>query len=459
MLHSTDHKTRNAVLAISLASSFLTPFMVSSVTIALPALGRDLRMGAVQMSWVTTAYLLCSAIFLIPFGKVADTYGRKRIFFYGIIIIGLSSVFSALAQNAILLIGTRVLHGLGASMVFGTGMAMLTTVFPPENRGKVLGLNVSFTYAGLSFGPVIGGFITHAFGWRAIFWINVPVCLLILLIIKVAVQQEWVEKKQGPFDSGGALLYGVAIAGIMVGFSRLTTASGAITAAGGVVVALLFIVYESRLSFPMIPIDLFRRNRVFAFSNIAALINYAATYAIGFLMSLYLQYIKGMDPGQAGFALIVQPVVMTVFSPLTGRLSDRIEPRYLASAGMGCIVAGLLLLTRLQAATPFVFIMLNLILFGMGFALFSSPNTSAVMGSVDRSRYGVASATVGTMRLLGQVFSMGLTMLLISILIGNARIAPENYPQLLQVMHISFVVFGGLCIVGLFASLARGNVR
>jgi EmrB/QacA subfamily drug resistance transporter len=454
-----DDSSRIPVAIVSFAAAFLTPFMVSSVNIALPSIGRDLSMGAVALSWVTTAYLLTSTVFLIPLGKIADTRGRKSMFLLGMIIVTVSSLLSALTNSGWLLILTRMLHGVGAAMGFGTAMAMLTSVFPPEKRGKMLGINVSFTYCGLMLGPVIGGFLTHRFGWRSIFFVTIPIGCAIAAIVPAAIKQEWKEKQQGRFDGFGAVLYGSSIALILIGFSQLTHRFGFWLVIMGVVTGVFFLFVESRAQVPILPISLLRRNRVFAFSNIAALINYSATFSIGFLMSLFLQYIKGMPPDRAGMLMIVQPIVMVVFSPLAGRLSDRIEPRVPASLGMGCIAVGLLLLASIGPGTPVLTIILIMTLFGFGFALFSSPNTSAVMGAVDRSLYGVASATVGTMRLLGQVVSMGFTMLLISIMIGEGKITPDRYPQFLKMMHLVCELFALVSGAGIAVSLVRGSVR
>jgi EmrB/QacA subfamily drug resistance transporter len=433
--------------------------MVSSVNIALPTMGRDLSMGAIALSWVTTAYLLCSTVFLIPFGKIADSHGRKAVFSLGMTIVTLSALLSALAQSGMLLIATRILHGVGAAMIFGTSMAMLTAVFPPEKRGRILGINVSFTYLGLMIGPTIGGFLTHHYGWRSLFWAIIPFGCIILVIVKTSIKQEWVQKEEGRFDFAGSMLYGASITLVLIGFSRLTSLWGLLATLLGAIAGAAFFAVELRAELPIIPITLFRNNRVFAFSNIAALINYGATYAVGFLMSLFLQYVKGLPPHKAGAIMLAQPLVMMVFSPLAGLLSDHVEPRIPASSGMGCIAIGLLLLASLNTDATMLRIILTLMLLGFGFALFSSPNTNAVMGSVDRSRYGIASATVGTMRLLGQVFSMGFTMLLISIMIGESNITPDRYPRFLKVMHLSCVLFAGLSVVGVAVSLVRGKMR
>jgi MFS family permease len=176
-------------------------------------------------------------------------------------------------------------------------------------------------------------------------------------------------------------------------------------------------------------------------------------------MSLYLQYIKGLDPLTAGAILVAQPIMMALFSPFAGRLSDSVEPRIVASIGMSIITVGLGLLAIVGNETSTVLVTLYLLLLGFGFALFSSPNTNAIMSSVEKKLYGVASATFGTMRLTGQMMSMGIVMLIFAVTIGNVQITPNAYPAFLQSMHIAFLVFSLLCIVGVFASLARGKVR
>jgi MFS family permease len=220
-----------------------------------------------------------------------------------------------------------------------------------------------------------------------------------------------------------------------------------------------FALWEARTASPLLDVSLFRKNRVFALSNLAALIHYSATFAVGFLLSLYLQYIKGFTPDGAGTVLVAQPAVMALLSPFAGRLSDVIEPRVVASLGMGMTAAGLLMLTFLVPDTSLGLILAALLLLGLGFALFSSPNTNAVMGAVEKRYYGVASGILGTMRLVGQMLSMGLVMLIFALYLGKAHIRPANYHLFLAGVRTAFAVFGVLCALGVFASLARGNVR
>jgi len=439
--------------------SFLTPFMGSSVNIALPRIGREFSMDAVLLSWVPTAYLLAAAMFLVPFGKIADIRGRKKIFIYGIVIYTLSSFLTGISTSAALLLCFRVLQGMGSAMIFGTGIAILTSVFPVGERGKALGINVAAVYSGLSFGPSLGGLLTQHLGWRSIFFLNVPLGLIIITFVFWKLKGEWAEAKGDKFDFIGSIIYSLSLVAIMYGFSRLPAMWGALLILIGVLGVLSFVLWEIRVESPVLNMNLFRNNRVFTFSNLAALINYSATSAVAFLLSLYLQNVKALNPQDAGFILVCQPVIMAIFSPLTGRLSDRIEPRIVASTGMGLTVIGLILLIFLGEKTPLGFIVVSLIILGFGFALFSSPNTNAVMSAVERRFYGVASATIGTMRLIGQTLSMGIAMLIFAIYMGKVQITPEYHSLFLTSMKIAFIVFAALCFGGTFASLARGKVR
>lgn len=450
---------KRAALLVATLASFLTPFMGSSVNIALPSIGKEFLMDAVLLNWVATSYLLAAAMFLVPFGKIADIYGRKKIFLYGVSIYTISSFLSAISTSAITLISFRVLQGIGSAMIFGTGVAILTSVFPVGERGKVLGINAAAIYLGLSLGPFVGGVLTQHLSWRSIFLANVPLGLVIIIFAFCKLKGEWAEARGEKFDFIGSIVYGISLATIMYGFSLIPAMSGLWLVLGGIFVLLLFVGWETKAENPVLDINLFRNNTVFAFSNLAALINYSATFAVGFFLSLYLQYIKALSPQNAGLILVSQPVVMAIFSPFAGRLSDKFEPRIIASAGMALSVISLSLFAFLNQKTALEFVVASLILLGFGLALFSSPNTNAVMSSVERRFYGVASATLGTMRLTGQMLSMGIAMLIFAIYIGKVQITPQYYPLFLTSIKTAFIIFAVLCFAGIFASLARGKVR
>jgi len=454
-----EHSNRLIILIAINLSSFLAPFMASSVNIALPSIGKEFDMGAILLGWVATSYILSSAIFLVPFGRLGDIYGRKLIFSYGIIVYTLTSLLIGFSFSSEMLIFLRVLQGIGASMLFSTAVAILTSVFPANERGKVLGINVAVVYVGLSLGPTLGGLLTQYLGWRSIFFVNVPLGFLIIIFTFWKLKGEWTGAKGEKFDFIGSIIYGLMLISIMYGFTRLTNYIGVVLVAFGVLCFCIFLIIELRIKNPVLNISLFKNSRSFAFSNLAALINYSATSATGFLISLYLQYIKSLTPRNAGFILLAQPITQAIFSPLAGRLSDKIEPRIVASIGMGLTAIGLLLLINLNNSVSLLFIIVSLIFLGFGFALFSSPNTNAIMSSVEKRYYGVASGTLATMRMVGQMLSMGVVMLIFSIYIGKEKITPEYYQAFLISAKITFIIFSVLCAGGIFASLSRGKVR
>jgi EmrB/QacA subfamily drug resistance transporter len=407
-----NRTTKRAALIVATLSSFIGPFMGSSVNVALPSIGQDYSMGAVLLGWVNTAYLLAAATFLVPFGRLGDIYGRKKIYMWGVLIFTCSSVLIANSGSGVAMILIRVFQGFGASMIFATGMPILISVFPVGERGKALGITVAAVYLGLSVGPFLGGIITQQLGWRYIFWLNLPLGLLLLMIIFFMLKGDWAEAKGAKFDFVGSVILAAALLATMYGFTNLPSLFAIILIIIGLIGMTLFVVFESRIQNPVIDINLFRHNTVFAFSNLAALINYAATFAVGFLLSLYLQRLKGLSPQEAGLVLVSQPIIQAIFSPMAGRLSDKTEPRTVASLGMTLTLIGLTLLFFLDADSSIKYIIACLVVLGFGFALFSSPNTNAIMSSVERRFFGVAGAMVSTMRQVGMMFSMGIVMMI-----------------------------------------------
>lgn len=456
---NNEMNNKKTALLVSALASFLTPFMISSVNIALPLIGNEFKINAVILSWIGLAYLLAAAMFLIPIGRIADIYGRKKIFTYGVIIYTLSSILCAISNSSGFLIFSRFLQGTGGAMIFGTAVAILTSVFPAGERGKAIGINVSSVYLGLSLGPFLGGVLTQHFGWRSVFIVSVPIGLIIIILIFLNLKGEWAEAKGEKFDFAGSAIYAFSLLSLIYGFSRLPDTNGLCLVLIGLLFVVLFIKWEINVENPVININLFKANKMFTFSNFAALIQYISTFGVTFLLSLYLQYIKGLNPQTAGLLLVSQPAIMVMFSSYAGKLSDRIEPKTLATIGMVITFTGLFLFIFLTEKTSTGFIVSNLIILGLGFALFSSPNTNAVMSCVERKFYGVASATLGTMRITGQMFSMGIVMIMLAVYMGKTQIIPEYYPLFLKSIKTTFSVFSILCFIGIIISLKRGNLR
>jgi len=454
-----DSEAKRAALLVAVSGSFVTPFMASSVNVALPSIGTEFRMDAVLLSWIATSYLLAAAAFLVPLGRLADIHGRKKVYTLGMALFAVASLLCAIAASAGMLIGFRALQGLGAAMMFGTGMAILTSVFPLEERGKVLGITVAAVYVGLSVGPFIGGVVTEHFSWRGVFLINVPIGLATIGLVFWKLKGEWAEAKGEEFDLTGSIIYGTALTVLMYGLSVVPSLTGVVLVGIGALGAAVFVKWENRQQSPVFNLSLFRQNRVFAFSGLAALLHYSATFAVTFLLSIYLQQVKDISPRSAGLILVTQPAVMAIFSPLAGWISDRTEPRIVASAGMGFTTIGLIALTLLTQDSSLGFMIGSLVVLGFGFAFFSSPNMNAIMSSVEKRFYGVASGSVGTMRLLGQVISMGVATVIFALFMGRVQITPEYRPVLVNALNCAFAVFAVFCGGGIFASLARGRLR
>jgi len=452
--HRTAHSIDLAVMAIG---SFLTPFMGTAMNVALKNIGGELSMSAVLLGWVGTSFLLASAVSLVPIGKIADMVGRKKIFMWGVGVFTLGSLLCSIATTATSFIAFRVIQGIGSAFIFATSTAIVTSIFPLDKRGWALGIVSAAIYLGTSLGPVLGGFLTGFWGWRSIFWVGVLLGLVILPLVFWKLKGEWADAAGERFDWMGTAIYGVALAALMLGFTRLPTPLGIGLTLIGMTGIVLFVVWEAHAASPILNLSVFRHNTVFTFSNLAALINYSATAAVGFLLSLYLQHIKGSSPQQTGLILVAHPLMMTLLSPLAGRLSDRIASRTLASAGMALTTLALIPFIFLNAQTPFWAIILCLGIVGSGFGLFSSPNVNAIMSAVESKSYGIASATLATMRLIGQTLSMSIATLIFALYLGQVAITPEVYPQFLASIKSAFAVFALLCFLGIFASLARGN--
>lgn len=456
---AVTEQDKKVALTVAILSSFLTPFMISSLNIALPTIAKEFSTNAILMGWVATSYLLTTATFLIPIGKLSDIYGRKKIFVYGIFLFTLTSLLCGIASSIQQLILFRSLQGIGSAMIFSTSTAIITAIFPQSERGKVLGITASSVYTGLSIGPFLGGVITDLLSWRTIFFLVTPIGIAIIYLMLKFLKLEWADSKGDRYDYFGAILYIFLSSCMMLGITNLLTRFGQILFVIGIILLIVFLIVELNVTTPILDVRLILTNKAFFFSNLAALANYSATFAVTFLLSIYLQYIKGFSPKLAGTFIIVLPVMMAIFSPFAGRLSDRIEPRILSSTGMFVIGVSFIPLSFIKEQSHYAIILIALFFQGVGFALFSSPNTNAIMSSVERRFYGVASAIMATMRMIGQSLSLGISLLVFSIFLGTAKITSQNHPALIKSIGTGFVIFTIISFLGMFASLKRGNIH
>ncbi|MDY0131296.1 MAG: MFS transporter [Desulforegulaceae bacterium] len=449
----SDPKT--TLLIVSIAQ-FFTPYMTSAVGVAIPAIGMEFKASAFELGLIQTAYMLGISLFLVPSGRMADIKGRKKVYTLGILLFTITTAIILFSKTMVFFIALRFLQGAGASLIMSTSIAILTSVFPANKRGKAMGIVVACVYLGLSAGPGLGGLLVTGIGWRFVFVLVIPFQLIALYLTFFKLKGEWKEAENERFDWGGTIIYMAALFLLILGATRLdTSAWGVYLFIAGLLGVVGFVVFESYVKFPILNVLLLRNNRVFALSNLATMINYASSFGITFLFAIYLQVIKGFSARDAGFILIAQPVIQAVFSPVIGRLSDRFSSSKLATLGMAVCAVSLFLCSFVTETTSIVNIYLILIIMGTGFAIFSSPNMNAVMSSVESKYYGFAASFVATMRTIGMLVSMTFITFLFSVLMGELEVSYETKDLFLATMKISFILFSGLSVLGVFCSMGR----
>lgn len=453
MEYANINPNRNVTLLIVCLVNFTVSLLQPSVNIALPSIGRELSISAVTLGWINNAWVLAVAAVLVPAGRLSDIYGRRKQFTLGMVLFTVFSFLCALAYSGTMIIAFRIMQGLSCGMIISTSVAILTSSFPVEERGRVLGIHVAAVYIGLSMGPFLGGIFTEHFGWRSIFFLNAGIGLLVVILIFWKLEVGQSERRTEKFDLTGAVGYILFLVLILYGLSVLPAWTGAIPVVSGILIAMGFVWWERKQHHPLFDLMLFKTNTVFVFSNLATLINYSATTAIIFLLSFYLQYIKGFSSQTAGLVLLIEPVVMAMFSPFVGRIADRVKPQFLSSTGLFLNMIALVMLAFTGTETSLAYIGVSLAIFGIGMGFFVSPNTSVIVGSVDKKILGAATGLQATSRYMGMAVSMAIVMIFFSIYFGNAQLTPQLYPSFLASLPVMFSIFAALSFLGIFAQL------
>ena len=448
---------RWVTLLIFCMGSFLIPLTMSAVPIAIPALAKELSANAIYVSWIPVSFVLSNLIFLLPAGRLADIYGRRRIYLLGNAVFALASLLAGLAQSIEMLLLFRLLQGVGAAMFFSTGMAIISTVFREHGRGAALGWVVSSVYTGLLCGPLIGGWLSDTLGWRAVFIFPLPFIFACLLLGLLKMKGEWFgDAKQG-FDWLGSFWVMGIILSTFIGLSHLHQLRGQVVLLFAVVCFFVFFQHCRRATYPLVPLAIFRRNTLFTRSLLSSVCMYSGTYAFVFIMALYLQLNRGLSATSAGQLMMVQAIFMVLLAPISGRLSDRFQARFIATLGCLLNVIGFVLLCFLDENMSLSLIALALAVIGLGFGLFSTPNNSTALGAVNENNLSIASSLTNQARLSGQMISTALASLLLTIFIGNQEILPDQYLAFEQV--VKWIVYISLILtaLGTFFSYTRGN--
>ncbi len=448
---------RNILLLACCIATFITPLLSTMMNLSLVNIGEEFGVGSHSLAYVNTSYLLASVIFMVPFAKAGDIWGKKRILMLGIVIIAVSSLIAVFSPSFWFLIACRAMVGAGAAAVTCTSMSMIADVFPVEMRGGAIGMQTMCVYIGLAVGPPIGGALNDLLGWHSLFYMMIPICVASLALIMLF-RKEISPDAGSRFDANGTVLYGIGIFLSMLGVINMPAAWSFASLIVGIVFMILFVRSQIGNPYHLLNVEIFR-NRTFSGSCLAAFMSYAASYSITFFMAMYLQSIGSLTATQAGFLMLVQPAVQAVGTPLFGRLSDKVaDKRILPTSGMLFTALGLVILMMLGETMSLAVVVLALLTVGFGFSLFSAPNTSVIMSSVHPSETGEASAMVSVTRQTGMMISMGIAMLFIALIMGSAdNLSPETYGDFLLVMKVSFGVCLVMCLIGAVASALRGK--
>ncbi|HJJ55293.1 MAG TPA: MFS transporter [Methanocorpusculum sp.] len=449
---------QNLILLVTSIGTIVNPLLGTMIILAMPIIGTEFTISAHDLGWLSTAYILANAIALVPAAWIVDKIGCRKSYFIGTLIVGISCLLSIFAPSFSVLLTLRVTAGLGISFVMITSIAILTRIFPKSKRGFVIGINTTMVYVGLTLGPFLGGILADNFGWQSIFIITVPMIVSSGILVMALLNREFKEPV-ARFDLIGALLYSAATFCLMYGLSTITDDFSIVLAGIGLVIFIIFICYELREKHPVLHISLFAKNRRFARSSYAALLNYAASYAVTYMLSLYLQSVGQLTASEAGLILLVQTLIQVIGTPIAGKLADKMDSKYLATGGMILTFIGLLLLSNLgmSGASNRGYLLIIQIFLGIGVAFFSAPNSSTIMSSVGKKEYSAASSTIAVVRQYGMLISMAICMSAISICVGSSEVLNESmYGGFAIALQVSMLICAGLAVLGTIFSWFRG---
>ena len=446
-----------------------------SVLVALPEIESHFGTDLPTVQWVVLGYLLAISALLLPMGRLGDIVGRKQVYIGGFTVFIVAAAVAGFAPSLEVLIGAKVVQGIGSAMIQGNGMAAIIAAFPGSERGKALGTHLSVVGTGAIVGPVLGGFLVSALGWRAVFFVNVPVGLVTIALTGLVLRadrtvQEDAEGRRPTFDWVGAALSGLALLFfllVMGNGDRLGWTSSGVVAGWITAVLLLgaFIWWELRTPSPLLELRLFLR-KLFALGVAAGWISFFGGSATArFLMPFYLQRVLEYSPRDIGLMMTPAALCMLIVGPFAGRLSDRYGWRRLTTTGLSLsAVAWFIMATQLRADSSVALVITMLMLHGIGTGLFNSPNNSSILSAVERSRYGVISALTQLVRNSANVTSIALATTVVVLTMGSLgvepsldAVSPEVADAFVSGLHRAFFLMAGLLVLGVVISLVQGE--
>ena len=446
---------KHTVLAASCLAIFVNPLAGTMLNLALSAIQKDFLCSEHQLGWVASIYFIVSVMFLLPSAKLADIFGKKRVFLSGAVIALLGVILCIFSQNIVMLYVFRGITGIGMAAISSTSVSMISDVYEPFERGPALALNTACVYIGAAIGPTLGGVVTEYLGWRAIFTILVPF-LFGAFFFMFRFGHNIMSTPGMHFDFRGSIVYSLGILVFMFGLISLPQMYAVAMMIAGALIFTSFIIIESREDNPLVKLTIFKNTR-FSRSMLALLMNYSASYCVAFFMSRYLQEIGALSPTEAGLIMMVQSVVQVFFTLWAGKVATRLDMRILPTLGMLVTCCALVMMLFVTETLNIPLLMVSLATLGIGLGLFSAPNTIAVMSYVKREQYNSASGLIATVRQFGMMISMGIATLLISLFLGaDTTLEPSNHGTFMMILRYAWTICIMLCAVGAVFSWFRG---
>jgi MFS family permease len=423
---SVTERRDSWLIWVIVASQFAPPFMFSGVAVALPKLGADVGAGATALGLVESLFLAGSVAFLLPAGRLADATDRRRLFKIGLLAFGVLTVLLGVLSSVPMLLGVRFLQGLCSALLGATGPALVAELVPAERRGKVYGASIGVIYAGLTLGPICAGFLVDAWSWRAVFFVSAALLLIMYTLVELRLPSSWRRPDRAVhWPSVGLIL--ASVLSLVFGAANVTNGPlGFALLATGLLLAVGFVAVQRRIERPLLDVRALMRHRVMRAALFVQLLLYLTAFCSTFMLSIYMQVSLGHPAKTSGWMLSISGVLMAALAPVAGALSDRLRPGWIAGSGVALVLAASLIATRLGPDSSLAHVAWVLVLQGLGYALFSSPNMTIIMNSAAKSEVSMVSALGAKARSLGMIAGMLVTSLLIALRIGNGAV--EEHP-------------------------------
>lgn len=447
-----ERNFENYFIFITFITSFFSVFILTGVILGAPEIGAEFKMNNVVQNWIPTILVFVVTMFTLPAGQLCGKFGFKKSLIIGQAVILIGLTICCISISTEMFFASRILQGIGIAIVNVCEMAITVLAIKKENRGRALGIIVTGVYLGTSLSPVLCGFLVENFGWRSMFYITIFFNAICTILLFLKMDKEWKPNENDKIDIKGMAIYMISIFFLIYGITTFMTIEGKIYVALGIILIISYGLFELKQKTPSFQVRLFK-NKAFTSYNIAGICGYLAIMALTTIFNYYFQYVKGWDVELTGLILLISPVVMSITAPNAGKLSDKIHPQKIATAGMIVTIFGFLILIFLNSNTSIYMIVLAMILTALGMGLFSSPNMNAIMSSVDSKYAAHASASQLTMRGIGQAMSLSFLTLVFSWIMGSLPLSSKYAGLIIQSSRIVCLICAIACAIAIISSV------